>query len=61
MILLRFYDEEKKCSARRNNMMEIGIETLREYHKKDLAYLSCARLIEYCLDNGIRTCLVLSI
>ena len=40
-------------SARHDDKLEIGIETLKEYHGKGLAYLACAKLIEYCLDNNL--------
>ena len=40
-------------SARHDDKLEIGIETLKEYHGKGFAYLACARLIEYCLDNKL--------
>ncbi len=32
--------------------LEIGIETLPEYHGRGLARQACAALIEYCLENG---------
>jgi len=35
------------------NKLEIGIETMAEYQGKGLAYLACAKLIEYCLDNNL--------
>ena len=41
------------CSSRHDNMFEIGIETIKEYQGKGLAYLVCAKLIEYCLDNAL--------
>jgi len=40
-------------SARHDDKLEIGVETMKEYHGKDLGYLVCAKLIEYCLDNNI--------
>jgi len=40
-------------SARHDDKLEIGIETVEEYHGKGLGYLACAKLIEYCIDNNI--------
>jgi RimJ/RimL family protein N-acetyltransferase len=40
-------------SARHDDKLEIGIETMKEYHGKGLGYLACAKLIEYCLDNNL--------
>jgi len=40
-------------TARHDNKLEIGIETVTEYQGQGLAYLACAKLIEYCLDNNI--------
>lgn len=34
-------------------MLEIGIETCAPYRGKGLAYLSCAALVDYCLDKGL--------
>ena len=41
------------CSARHDDMFEIGIETMKEYQGKGLAYFACAKLIEYCLKNKL--------
>ncbi len=40
-------------SAIHDNQLEIGIETKKEYYGRGLAYLVCAKLIEYCLENGL--------
>jgi len=40
-------------SARHDDKLEIGIETMVEYHGKGLGYLACAKLIEYCMDNDL--------
>jgi GNAT superfamily N-acetyltransferase len=40
-------------SARHDDKLEIGIETMKEYHGKGFAYLACAKLIEYCLHNNL--------
>jgi len=40
-------------SARHDDKLEIGIETSKEHYGKGLAYLACAKLIEYCLDNNL--------
>jgi len=40
-------------SSTHDNKLEIGIETMAEYHGQGLAYLACAKLIEYCLDNNL--------
>jgi len=40
-------------SARHDDKLEIGIETMNEYQGKGLAYLACAKLIEYCIDNNL--------
>jgi len=40
-------------SARIGNKLEIGIETLEEFQGMGLAYLVCAKLIEYCIDNNL--------
>ena len=40
-------------SARHDDKLEIGIETVKEYHGKGLGYLACAKLIEYCLNNNL--------
>ena len=40
-------------SARHDDKLEIGIETMKEYYGKGLAYLVCAKLIEYCLENNL--------
>ncbi len=40
-------------SARHDDKLEIGIETMKEYQGKGLAYLACATLIEYCLENNL--------
>ena len=40
-------------SARHDGRLEIGIETAKEYQGQGLAYLACAKLIEYCLDNKL--------
>ena len=40
-------------SARHDDKLEIGIETVKAYHGKGLAYLVCAKLIEYCLCNNL--------
>lgn len=39
--------------ARHDDTLEIGIETLKEYHGQGLAFLACATLIEYCLANTL--------
>ena len=41
------------CSALHDNKFEIGIETLEEFQGKGFAYLVCAKMIEYCLANGL--------
>ena len=41
------------ASARHDNQLEIGIETVKEHHGKGLAYLVCAKLVEYCIDNDL--------
>ena len=40
-------------SARHDDKLEIGIETNMDYQGKGFAYLACAKLIEYCLDNEL--------
>jgi len=40
-------------SARHDDKLEIGIETIKEYHGKGLGYLACAKLIEYCVENNL--------
>jgi len=40
-------------SARHEDKLEIGIETVAEHHGKGLGYLACAKLIEYCLENKL--------
>ena len=40
-------------SFRHDDKLEIGIETVKEHYGKGLAYLACAKLIEYCLDNNL--------
>ncbi|MCL2426477.1 MAG: GNAT family N-acetyltransferase [Oscillospiraceae bacterium] len=40
-------------SARHDDKLEIGIETIKEYHGKGLGYLACAKLIEYCIENNL--------
>jgi len=40
-------------SARHDDKLEIGIETVNEYRGKGLGYFACAKLIEYCIKNGI--------
>jgi len=40
-------------SARHDDKLEIGIETLPDYQGKGLAYLACAKLIKYCLDQKL--------
>ncbi|MDR2184037.1 MAG: GNAT family N-acetyltransferase [Clostridiales bacterium] len=40
-------------SARHDDKLEIGIETLPSYQGKGLAYLACAKLIEYCMDRTL--------
>ena len=40
-------------SARHDDKLEIGIETMKEHHGKGLAYFVCAKLIEYCLNNNL--------
>ena len=40
-------------SARHDDKLEIGIETIKAYHGKGLGYLACAKLIEYCIDNNL--------
>jgi len=40
-------------SARHENKLEIGIETIKEHHSKGLGYLACAELVEYCIDNNL--------
>ena len=40
-------------SARHDDKLEIGIETSKEHYGKGLAYLACAKLVEYCLDNNL--------
>ena len=40
-------------SARHDDKLEIGIETMKEYYGKGLGYLACAKLIEYCLENNL--------
>jgi len=41
------------CSARHDDKFEIGIETMKEYQSKGLAYITCAKLIEYCIENNL--------
>ena len=41
------------ASARHDDKLEIGIETIPSYQGKGLAYLACAKLIEYCLDKKL--------
>jgi len=41
------------CSAKHDDKFEIGIETKKEYQGKGLAFLACARLIEYCIENNL--------
>jgi len=41
------------AATRHGNQLEIGIETLEAYHGRGLAYLACAKLIKYCLDNQL--------
>ena len=41
------------CSARHDDRFEIGIETHPDYQGKGLAYLACAKLIEYCIENKL--------
>ena len=40
-------------SARHDDKLEIGIETIPIYQGKGLAYLACAKLIEYCLNRKL--------
>jgi len=40
-------------SARHDDKLEIGIETVEEYHGKGLGYLACGALIAYCLENDL--------
>ena len=40
-------------SARHDDKLEIGVETLQSYQGKGLAYLACAKLIEYCMDREL--------
>ena len=40
-------------SARHDDKLEIGIETLSNYQGKGLAYLACIKLVKYCLDNKL--------
>jgi len=40
-------------SARHDDKLEIGIETIKEYHGKGLGYLACAKLIEYCIASNL--------
>jgi len=41
------------AGSRHGNNLEIGIETLKEYQGRGLAYLACAKLIEYCLNHQL--------
>ena len=40
-------------SAIHDDKLEIGIETIPDYQGRGLAYLACAKLIEYCLSKKI--------
>ena len=40
-------------SAKHDDKLEIGIETHKDYQGKGLAYLACAKLIEYCMDKKL--------
>ena len=40
-------------SARHDDKLEIGIETMGDYHGKGLGYLACAKLVEYCIENNL--------
>jgi len=47
------YFEKEAHDARTARVVEIGIETKKEYRRRGFAFLTCAAFIEYCLSHDL--------